>query len=765
MNESLFLLDVAYDPNKNIIIKWLKSGENIYRYEDLFYPTLYVSGIIDDTVQDRLKSLPYIKDINIEEKKTWLRKDPEKVSSISTSQKQIYDIASMLENRGYHTYNVDIGPVRQYLLKENIFPFAKLKHNNATVMLDDDQIYTDYSIPDLNIRELKIKSKKKKGIVTTADPIGEITFGDIIIDQGSESEIIQEFNAELINEDPDIILTDGGDIFDLPYLYSRAFYQEINIQLGRDYPNIKSCNVNKINEINNDIKNDIRKGRSYFSYGRVYYKPRKYTLSGRLHIDKSSFIYKEGGLLGIIDLARITRIPLQELSRLSPGSAVTALQVNQAIQENVLVPWKRNLAENWKTAEELLIADRGALVIEPKVGIHENTYELDFSSLFPNIMVNHNISPETVLCDCCPDSRQKVPFINYNFCEKYTGLVPRILKPLIERRMEYKKLSKDSIDKEKRKEYDMKQNILKWLLVTSFGYMGFNKARFGKIECHESITAYARDILLRTIEFADDKGFDILHGIVDCLWIKGNDKDLSVEEVEQFCLEVKKQIGITLELKGKFHWIVFLPSKSKVVKKQMDMSIGSLNRYYGLNTNGEMKVRGIEIRRSDTPELIKDLQNSIFLELAKAKTSEAFRLKIYDVIEILREYSNRVLKGDCDATDLILETRISRKCDEYTQFNNQVAALKQFKKEGVEIMPGQNIRYIITNSKSKDYMERVSIPELCSYDYDNTKYDRIKYYQFLLRAVESILLPFGYTEQRLDEIIRKRIQKNLYEYC
>jgi DNA polymerase-2 len=74
-------------------------------------------------------------------------------------------------------------------------------------------------------------------------------------------------------------------------------------------------------------------------------------------------------------------------------------------------------------------------------------------------------------------------------------------------------------------EYEMKQNILKWLLVTSFGYMGLNKARFGRIECHESITAYGREILLRTIELADDMGFEILHGIVDSLWVRGDEPE------------------------------------------------------------------------------------------------------------------------------------------------------------------------------------------------------------------------------------------------
>jgi DNA polymerase elongation subunit (family B) len=287
------------------------------------------------------------------------------------------------------------------------------------------------------------------------DPIGSITLGDTTIKQKDESEMIRELNYEVAHANPDLILTENGDSFELPYLHHRASLHDIGLQLGREKDMLPES-----------------VGKSYFSYGRILYKSRGYLLAGRLHLDRSIFLLKEGGLLGLIDLSRITGIPLQELSRLSPGSAVTALQVNQALRDGVLVPWKRNLAEYWKTAEELLIADRGALVIEPKVGIHENAFEVDFASLFPNIMVNHNISPETVLCTCCPDSQKRVPFTHYNICQQHIGLIPRVLKPLIERRMTYKK--RIISEPERAQEYEMKQNMLKWLLVTSFGYMGFS---------------------------------------------------------------------------------------------------------------------------------------------------------------------------------------------------------------------------------------------------------------------------------------------------
>jgi DNA polymerase elongation subunit (family B) len=545
----------------------------------------------------------------------------------------------MLEAKGCSLYNIDIDPVRQYLLGHSMFPMTKLP--------DDSQYAFDYEVPDLVSMELSVTPRREKGIVTIDDLIGRITLGDTIIEQKDEAEMINELNREVAHANPDLILTERGDSFELPYLHHRASMHDIDLQLGREKDSLPES-----------------KGKSYFSYGRILYKAKGYKLAGRLHLDRSLFLIKEGGLLGLIDLSRITRIPLQELSRLSPGSAVTALQVNQALRDGVIVPWKRNLAEYWKTAEELLIADRGALVIEPKVGLHENAFEMDFASLFPNIMVNHNISPETVLCTCCPDSKKRVPFTHYNICQQHIGLIPRVLKPLIERRMTYKK--RIMSEPERAEEYEMKQNVLKWLLVTSFGYMGFNKARFGRIECHESITAYGRDILLRTIEIADSTGFEILHGIVDSLWVKGRNP-------ERLCDTVTRENGIPLELKGEFRWIVFLPNKSN--------GVGALNRYYGVMTNGKLKVRGIEIRRSDTPKLISNLQ------------------------------------------------------------------------EGIDTLAGQTIRFIITDYKSRNYQKRVIIPELAD---ESTQYDREKYYEYLMRAAESMLLPFGYTEERLDGIMRRK---------
>jgi DNA polymerase elongation subunit (family B) len=76
-------------------------------------------------------------------------------------------------------------------------------------------------------------------------------------------------------------------------------------------------------------------------------------------------------------------------------------------------------------------------------------------------------------------------------------------------------------------------------------------------------------------------------------------------------------------------------------------------------------------------------------------------------------------------------------------------------------MAGQTICYIITDHKSRNYQKRVIIPELAD---KSRQYDREKYYDYLLRAAESMLLPFGYTEERLDGIMRRKMQKSLCGY-
>lgn len=704
----LYLLDIEYRDGH--IILWIKQGSKCTPHMVRYYPRIYLECPVHN--KHLISTLPHVRQVRVEQKITSLGQEPEDVLAISLDDwSRVFSLADMLEQRGWKAYNADLPPTRQFLLENGLFPMAKL---DSQLHLDDDQQTTDYSLHELTTLELDITPQSDRN-PCFSNSLRDIRLGDHIFEGMPEADMIENLSSTIKRLDPDVILTDGGDSFQLPYLYHRAAKTGASLQLGREKDEWPAQN----------------KGRSYFSYGRIIYKSSGHQLKGRLHIDSQTFIVKEGGMRGLIDLGRITGIPLQQLSRLSPGSAVTALQVNQALKDGVLVPWRRNLSENFKTAEELLRSDRGALVLEPRVGIYENAAELDFTNLFPNIMVTKNISPETVLCNCCPDSPERVPFIGYNICQKRLGLIPRVIGPLIRRRMTYKKMADGGSE-----EHRMMQNVLKWLLVTSFGYMGFNKARFGRIECHESITAYAREILLQAMEIAQDLDFDILHGIVDSLWVRGS------RDPGELCDLVSETVGIPLELKGHYHWIVFPSNRNN--------RAGAMNRYFGLMTDGKMKVRGIELRRRDTPKFIRQFQHDMFEEMKCARTVDELYSNLPRVLDVVRRYADEILSGRADPKDLVFTTHTRHKLEDYRQKGSQAAALYQLREEGVDMQPGQAVQYIHTAHRSRYYHSRVKVAELID---PETVYDRQKYYDITLRAAGSLLRPFGYDRDVLDDVV------------
>ena len=71
----------------------------------------------------------------------------------------------------------------------------------------------------------------------------------------------------------------------------------------------------------------------------------------------------------------------------------------------------------------LIRADKGGLIYQPIIGIHKDVAQIDFASMYPSIMVQHNISPETMGIEHAPK-----------------GLIPQTLQPLLEKRLKLKEL-------------------------------------------------------------------------------------------------------------------------------------------------------------------------------------------------------------------------------------------------------------------------------------------------------------------------------------
>ena len=209
---------------------------------------------------------------------------------------------------------------------------------------------------------------------------------------------------------------------------------------------------------------------SYWTYGKIVHRSAGFQLAGRWHIDmENSFILGESELSGLLDLARITRIPVQKQARTSIGTGLSSMQLNWAYQHNILIPAKKQEWEKFKSASTLLLADRGGLIYLPIMGYHEQIAELDFTSMYPTIMHIHNVSPETVNCGCC--NNDSVPELHYTICKKRRGIIPETIGAVLNKRAEYKRRERNAADEKTKKEFHERQVALKWMLVTTFGYL------------------------------------------------------------------------------------------------------------------------------------------------------------------------------------------------------------------------------------------------------------------------------------------------------
>jgi len=721
-----------------------ENGERI-KLVDKFQPKIYVSGKIAD-LSKLTNQLVTSKSVAswryVEKYADFMENKRSKVLEITTTdcRRVPYFARKLLRLGGYQKFrlhNVDVPDAQAYFYERDIFPLAFLgvtvQGDRLAYWLLDSVESVDYMVPPLRLMRISMEIAAERAVPNFNDAVRSIVLecdGErVVINEGDESEKILKMVEAIREKDPDIIFTRGGDSFLFPYLARRALVNGVlnRLVLGReDVP----------------LRAKKKHGITFFSYGRVYFKAPMRRLYGRIHVDEeNTFICSACGLDGLIEVSRTCRVPLHRAARASIGTIMSSLQLYQATKDDILIPWKKREPEAFKSAWELLVADRGGFIFEPKLGIHDWVAEVDFSSMYPTLMAKRNISAETVLCKCCPDSSLRVPELEYNVCEKREGIVPRTLKVILKKRATYRRLRNETKDPDLRQVYDRRQNALKWILVTCFGYLGYKNARFGKVDAHIAVCAFARDALLKTVSMAEERGFEIVHGIVDSLWLKK--EGASPREYVELCEAVSQEIGVPLNVEGRYRWIVFLPSRVHV-------AVPVLNRYYGVFESGKIKVRGIEAVRRDTPPFIEKAQMDMIRVLAKASNSEAFMKRIPESVEVLRGYVEKLKRRDVDVRDLIVAKQLSMHPDRYAHDVFQAIAAKQLIREGVEISGGQTVRYLITDAENKRPSKRVKAAELIT---SETPFDAEKYVDMLIMAGANILSQFGYAKEKLkDEI-------------
>jgi DNA polymerase elongation subunit (family B) len=212
-------------------------------------------------------------------------------------------------------------------------------------------------------------------------------------------------------------------------------------------------------------------------------------------------------------------------------------------------------------------------------------------------------------------------------------------------------------------------------------------------------------------------------------------------DYEDLCATIRKDLKLPLSFEGQYRWIVFLNSKT-------EPEAPVLNRYYGVfqDQDRTLKVRGIDVRRHDTPGIVEKCQTRMLAILKEADNSREFQLLIPQVLNTLREYASRLRSGTVPLEELVITKNLSKMPNEYTHRVPQAIAAQYLIDEGGKVHAGQQVSYVMTVDVSSTTVSQALPPELADND---TVYDAERYVDLLISSTANILLPFGYDVKSL----------------
>lgn len=694
-------------PDAETAVEWSLTDDGVERAEREYRPHFYVAateGNALSRVETALSDHPEVHAVAREPHRPGWRHEATEMLAVSVTQLETIDrLASTVAQLGrpgaYRLFNVDLSRQFRYCLETGADPTPK---RSPTVL----RLTTP---PTALVDGLDTLT------ATTPDD-DEWTI------EGTPEEVAEGVAAIVADADPDVLSVSTAEL--IPTLFDAG---HDDYRLGREPGYTQLA------------------GESTFeSYGNIGHSPARYSIPGRVLVDESNtFFLKEANLSGVLDLVERSHKPLQEAAWASIGNILTAIQVREAMARGVLVPWRSWRPEFFKRARTLEDADRGGFTFSPDVGLHEDVHELDFSSLYPNIMCTRNISPETVCCACHPE-RSDVPGLGYSICPE-EGYLPDVLQPLVDDRDAIKQAIAETDDADEREALAGKSAAIKWILVSCFGYQGFSNAKFGRIECHEAINAVAREIMLDAKTTFERHGWRIVHGIVDSLWVTPM-ADRAQTPLEDVAAEITDHSNIRLEYEAAYDWIAFCPRRND--------DSGALTRYFGKRTGepvddeASYKRRGIEARQRSTPPFVKEVQLDLIRELGRTRSPEA-------VCARLQHHIDRLRAGDVAVAALALTNRVSKRLEEYSQTTKNVAAMERAADLGLETHPGQDVEYVVVDD------EKRGRARVCLLHEGPERYDEAFYVNEVVRACESVLSAVGWREGEIRAFLSDAVDTTL----
>lgn len=399
-------------------------------------------------------------------------------------------------------------------------------------------------------------------------------------------------------------------------------------------------------------------------------------------------------VINYMEMARVTGVPLGYLLTRGQQIKVVSQILREAKNLNYLLPAiPVNAGDDFE----------GATVLEPMTGYYNVPIAtLDFASLYPSIMIAHNLCYTTLLDQAAiekyklkPEEYIKTPsgFLFKKPSPQQKTIVPLIVQNLLVARKRAKDDLKKETDPFKKMILDGRQLALK---ISANSVYGFTGAQVGKLPCLEisrSVTGFGREMIETTRKCVTEQ-FNMARGYkYDSVVIYGDTDSVMVK----FGVEsVAEAMDLGREAAASVSKQFVSPIKLEFEKVYYPYLLINKKRYAGLywtkpEKHDKMDCKGIETVRRDNCTLVANLIDVSLRKLLIDRDPDGAIKHAQGVISDL--LCNRV-----DISHLVITKELTKSDGDYTSKQAHTELANRMKKRDPAGAPklGDRVPYVIT---------------------------------------------------------------------
>ena len=705
-----WILDVYIEDDQAIL--WIRTEDgNTLKLIDCYEPYFYIEPKSEKDGMELfqiLRDIELIKELRWEQKFTNISNNvSQKLIRVGTYFVHHYNLLlkvlehDTLRQRIRRLYNTHLSHLQSYLftqLKIQVTSKVSVEYENRTLSsiysINNEEIQSPFSI-----MQVEIVPTTEQTILDSDDPIQSINVRyneEDVAFQDDESTLLQDFSNYVVSKDPDVIIFKNYEQAVLNYLLERVKILSLDLQLGRWRTDIYSI----------DQKQVLQKW-----------------IQGRVYLTQND--YNANGFAGLFELSQFSYLPISLILKYSIGRLIANRNIYEMLTRDFVIPDNNSherAYEHIRMLEDIIDKDKAGMIFSPKVGLHENVAVLDYNDEFANIIVNENISYETVGED---KQLNSAPL----------GILPQIVKQLVSKRIHLKQSLKQlPCDSQEASHCEQRADTIKKILVCLYGTTGSYWNKYGNVSAFEAINKKSREILLKTKDIVQKLGYELIYADTDAAFVHKD--NASKQDYDELGAILSKNTGMSLSLEYHYKFIVLLPLEA-------DEKLEALKHYFGITYSKELVTRGIETRRHDTPNFIKQFQTQLLYTLFDCDNIEGiFDKTLEEALLWITKTIDKVMTGEIELQDLVISKQLRMNIHNYSNIFPHVAAAIHLSKNE-RVSKGDNIEYVYTDSQHQNPLSRV-VPAQFIRNNDSLNYDKEKYKEMLLDASETVLGIFGF---------------------